>query len=171
MSASHAKANRHLSITVAKPADLVWINKNYQSYGISPCTSAYLVAIATIGDTYVGLIRAKYIANSTAALDGLWVSDDWRSCGIARALVAWLTAKLAGTSIVYKCDEASKALAMNLGFRDFQSDFDVDNHPASADLATIAPPIDQWMILGNLCTPSVSVVAEQRESSVQRKAS
>lgn len=153
MSAPHAKATRHLSITVAKPADLVWINKNYQSYGISPCTSAYLVAIATIGDTYVGLIRARYIANAIAALDGLWVSDDWRSCGIAKALVAWVSAKLVDATIVYKCHEASKALAMSLGFRDFHSHLDVERYPRSIDLAAVAPPSVQWMILADRQSP------------------
>lgn len=78
-------------IKLARADDIDWINNKYKEVNFLPSNlSKEKVAIAEIQGERAGLGRLVQIDNENAELGGMYVFDEFRNQGVARAIVEFL---------------------------------------------------------------------------------
>lgn len=75
------------------PGELDWANARYADIGFAPSTADDFVLVAEIDDTPAGLGRLVPVTPTIGELGGITVFPEYRSQGIARALVGGLLAR------------------------------------------------------------------------------
>lgn len=89
-------------IKLAQPSDIHWINDTYQKIDFVPSDlSKERVAIAEIDGEPAGLGRLVEINSKHAELGGMFVFDQFRNLGIARAIVAYLLSQGKKYTVIY----------------------------------------------------------------------
>ncbi|MDR4172309.1 GNAT family N-acetyltransferase [Bacillus nitratireducens] len=80
-----------MSIQLATPKDLEWINKQYASIGFLPSDlKRDKVAIITYNDEYAGVGRLVQIDGETMEMGGIFIAPKFRGLQLAGELVSFL---------------------------------------------------------------------------------
>ncbi|MGG5791740.1 GNAT family N-acetyltransferase [Bacillus nitratireducens] len=80
-----------MSIQLATPKDLEWINKQYESIGFLPSDlKRDKVAIITYNDEYAGVGRLVQIDGETMEMGGIFIAPKFRGLQLAGELVSFL---------------------------------------------------------------------------------
>jgi N-acetylglutamate synthase-like GNAT family acetyltransferase len=91
-----------IKIRLAQASDINWVNEKYKDINFAPSDiSKELIAIAEIKGEKVGLGRLVNIDIKHAELGGMYVFDDFRNQGIARAIVDFLLSQGNKYKIIY----------------------------------------------------------------------
>lgn len=105
-----------LSIRLAAPADLAWINARYAEVDFVPSGADDIIAIAAVDGTAAGLGRVVPADAGIGELGGMLVFDQFKGHGLARRLIARLQ-ELPQFEILYCLPFARlEALYASMGF-------------------------------------------------------